>query len=334
MYTFKFTTPGTYDYVCTLHGGMNGTIIVPTTTAGPPAGTGRPPGRRRTPRRRPRSRAGRPGKAGKHGVTVTDAGFSPANLYARAGDTVTWVNTGRDAAHRDLLRRRVRPALEPGASASTVLQEPGTIHYVCSYHSYMTASIVVGAALPGVVIAPAPGEAPGTAAGSAAVSRDRGPPAAKDGKTKTYEVKVQEKTFAPRAERASRRHDQLDQRRQDAAHGDGQDGSFDHQLLPGATFNYVLRRQGTVDYVCTFHPGMDGILMVGPALAGVRYRPPRRTPGAAAAAAPARPPPRSSSGKTKIYEIKVKENSFAPSMEKARVGDTISWVNVGRPCTP
>ena len=58
------------------------------------------------------------------------------------------------------------------------------------------------------------------------------------------------------------------------------DGSFDKTpIAPGERFNYVLLKEGTVEYVCSYHPGMDGMLMVGPALAGVAG------PGAAPAAA-------------------------------------------------
>lgn len=43
------------------------------------------------------------------------------------------------------------------------------------------------------------------------------------------------------------------------------DHSFNTTLKPGQRFNLVLREQGTINYVCP-HPGMFGMLMVGPAL--------------------------------------------------------------------
>jgi len=66
------------------------------------------------------------------------------------------------------------------------------------------------------------------------------------------------------------------------------DGSFDKSpIAPGERFNYVLLKEGAVDYVCSYHPGMAGMLMVGPALAGVAV------PGAAPAAAESRTKPAS-----------------------------------------
>jgi plastocyanin len=102
-------------------------------------------------------------------------------------------------------------------------------------------------------------------------------------------------------------------------------GSFDKLLPPGARFNVVLRKQGTINYVCSFHPGMDGMLMVGPALAGVKV------PGAAGTgndAGPVLAAPHHH-GTATTYEVQVKEDSFTPAMLNAQVGDTISWVNIG-----
>ena len=45
------------------------------------------------------------------------------------------------------------------------------------------------------------------------------------------------------------------------------DGSFDKTLKPGQRFNLVLTKEGNIDYVCTPHHAMFGMLMVGPAAA-------------------------------------------------------------------
>lgn len=34
-------------------------------------------------------------------------------------------------------------------------------------------------------------------------------------------------------------------------------------LAPGKTFTFTAKQAGTVSYVCTFHPGMQGTLQVG-----------------------------------------------------------------------
>ena len=53
------------------------------------------------------------------------------------------------------------------------------------------------------------------------------------------------------------------------------DGGIDHtvtatsgakfdsgSLAPGATFQFTAEKAGTVSYVCTFHPGMQGTIEV------------------------------------------------------------------------
>ena len=41
------------------------------------------------------------------------------------------------------------------------------------------------------------------------------------------------------------------------------DGSFDVDLDRGESGRTVLRRAGTIPYICRFHPGMTGTLTVG-----------------------------------------------------------------------
>jgi plastocyanin len=39
-------------------------------------------------------------------------------------------------------------------------------------------------------------------------------------------------------------------------------GAFDVELKPGATGKVVLKHAGAIDYVCRYHPGMKGRLVV------------------------------------------------------------------------
>lgn len=326
-FTFTFTAAGTYNYTCTLHGGMNGTVIVQAADGSvPPPAAPAPPGTAPGSVPIPPTVPSTPGKAGKHTVTVTDAGFTPAALDARAGDTVTWVNTGA-MPHTATAAGIFDLPLEPGASASTVLQKPGTINYVCSYHDYMKATITVGAALAGVVIAPPPKAQAGTKkAGSS-------PAPAPGGKTKTYKIQVGDNTFSPGTVNARVGDTIVWTNVGKMPHTvTANNGSFDKTpLAPGQTFSYALRAAGKTPYVCSFHPGMAGTLVVGAALAGVAVPPASAgsTGGGAAGGSAAEEPAPASAGKTKTIEIKVNEMSFTPTMQKANVGDTISWVNVG-----
>jgi plastocyanin len=186
----------------------------------------------------------------------------------------------------------------------------------------MTASIIVGAALPGTVI----GAANNTSAGAAGATKPASAAPASTGKTKTVEIKVGEMSFTPAMAMANV--------------GDtiswvnigkiphtvtAKDGSFDKTpIAPAERFNFVLRKEGSFPYVCSYHPGMDATLMVGPALAGVAV------PGAEAGKTKPDSPAPVSTGNAKTHVIEVKDSSFTPATLEAHVGDTISWVNLGK----
>jgi plastocyanin len=130
----------------------------------------------------------------------------------------------------------------------------------------MVGTIVVGAALAGVAVPPAlssrvAGSPPAAGAPAPAVA----------GQVKTYEIQVKDMAFAPAM--------------QNARVGDtiswvnvgkiphtvtAKNHLFDATLSPGQRFNLVLRKQGDIDYVCSYHSVMVGMLHVGPALAGVK----------------------------------------------------------------
>jgi len=41
-------------------------------------------------------------------------------------------------------------------------------------------------------------------------------------------------------------------------------GDFDVTLPPNKTVSYVLKKAGSVDYYCRFHPNMKAVLKIGP----------------------------------------------------------------------
>ena len=329
-YKHTFTKPGTYPYVCTFHGGMSGTIVVPSRTGSvpPPAPPHAPPPP--TTPNPPAQPAGPStvthGETKTYQIQVKDNSFSPSTVHARVGDTITWVNVGAMPHTVTAGNSTFDHQLSPGQSYSYALRGPGTVGYVCSFHPGMNGTLVVGAALPGVAVPPEVADTGGGTLAPTGTTPAAAPPVSQ-GKTKTIEIKVNEMSFTPTMA---------------TAHvGDtiswvnvgsiphtvtAEDGSFDKTpLAPGERYNYVVTKEGTVNYVCTYHPGMNGMLMIEPALAGVKVPP-------ATSSAETKPLTKApaSTGAGKTYEIQVKDSSFTPAMLEAHVGDTISWVNIGK----
>ena len=76
-------------------------------------------------------------------ITIHDLAFSPAEVSAKVGDTIEWVNgdfvdhtaTAKDGAW-DV-------AVAAGKSAQFKLERPGTVAYYCKIHPNMTGTIHV-----------------------------------------------------------------------------------------------------------------------------------------------------------------------------------------------
>jgi plastocyanin len=82
--------------------------------------------------------------AGDPGDTISDYKFSPASLTVRAGDTVTWFNSG-PSAHTATARDGSfnTGLLQKGQSGSFKFTHAGTYSYYCTVHPFMHGTIVV-----------------------------------------------------------------------------------------------------------------------------------------------------------------------------------------------
>jgi plastocyanin len=73
--------------------------------------------------------------------------FNPSTAGARVGQTLTWTNedtSPHNVTYVSGPRFRSSPRmLNPGAKFSIKLTRAGTIHYVCTLHPWMKATIVV-----------------------------------------------------------------------------------------------------------------------------------------------------------------------------------------------
>ena len=80
-------------------------------------------------------------------IVMRSLAFNPRAVHARVGQQVTWSN--EDNAPHNVTYvsgprfRSSRPKLQPGSRFSLTLHQAGTIHYYCSIHPWMTATIIV-----------------------------------------------------------------------------------------------------------------------------------------------------------------------------------------------
>ncbi|MHA6641187.1 cupredoxin domain-containing protein [Mesorhizobium sp. A623] len=77
-------------------------------------------------------------------VTVDKMAFSPADISAKVGDTIEWVN--KDSfAHTATVKGGWEVMLPVKKSGSMVMDKPGIIAYICRFHPNMKGTITVSA---------------------------------------------------------------------------------------------------------------------------------------------------------------------------------------------
>ncbi len=129
-FTYNFTLPGTYEYHCSYHSWMTGTVVVVAGTGASGVKVSIPSG------------AGNP---------ANPPGYSPDKITLVIGvnNTVTWSND--DAAAHTVTSSSVPSGassfdsgnLSPGATFSYTFTVAGTYQYKCNYHSWMTGTVTV-----------------------------------------------------------------------------------------------------------------------------------------------------------------------------------------------
>jgi plastocyanin len=77
-------------------------------------------------------------------VSIAGFAFGPQAITVKAGAHVTWSND--DGSPHTVTFRDGSPgakSLSPGQSFTRMFDKPGTYAYFCSFHPYMTGSVVV-----------------------------------------------------------------------------------------------------------------------------------------------------------------------------------------------
>ena len=141
-YTRTFNTAGTYDYICTLHTGMTGRLIVQSPGGGqpppPPPPGDQPPADGNPPPTSPPS-------AGSGSISIIDNDYSPRSRTVSVGSTVVWANNGALPHTVTLSGQFDSGILMPGERYSRTFGTAGTYNYLCILHPGMAGTLVVQA---------------------------------------------------------------------------------------------------------------------------------------------------------------------------------------------
>jgi plastocyanin len=89
---------------------------------------------------------GAAGAGGTVKVTMKNLAFAPPAVNAKVGQTVEWVNDDQPPHNVTYVsgpKFTSSGTMNMGATFKLKLSQPGTIHYVCTIHPFMKATIVV-----------------------------------------------------------------------------------------------------------------------------------------------------------------------------------------------
>lgn len=287
--------------------------------------------------------------------------FGPRTVTVRVGGTVTWTNND-DEAHTATGDGFDSGNLNPGQTYSQTFRSAGTYDYVCSYHPDMTGAVRVvnasGQAPPrgdaGVAAGGGGGDgghAVARHAGGRSADHGGGPSGARSGTQGTgaaapgaesHTIVISGNEYDPDPLQA-RVGDEVTWVNEDPVPHTVTGGPWDEMIQPGARFTTVLTEAGTIDYVCTLHPGMGGTLQVKPAPPGTDVPPASRSSSSSGASGSitsgsgggghaghggqhGTPSARPESG-AKNHVVNIVDFRYEPETLEAHVGDTVTFVN-------
>ena len=232
-YQRTFPTAGTFNYFCTLHPEMTGTVIVTGASGEPP-----PPAETPTPPAPPAAPV-------SGDVEMVDFAFGPTSLTVPSGSTVTWANNGA-APHTvtDKAGSFDSGIVNAGSSYRRTFSTPGTFDYFCTLHPQMVATLIV---------TDASGQAPPAEEALESGSGSPAPPGA---------LEMRDFSFSPGSITVTADTTLTWFNSGLAPHTVTASG-FDSGLIqPGDSYRRNFDTPGTYNYLCTIHPQMRGVVVV------------------------------------------------------------------------
>ena len=84
-----------------------------------------------------------PAQAGTIQVTIDKLEFAPAEVNAKVGDTIEWVNKDALAHTATATNNDWNVNIAPHQAGRVVLEKPGVVDYFCKFHPNMKGRVVV-----------------------------------------------------------------------------------------------------------------------------------------------------------------------------------------------
>ena len=92
----------------------------------------------------PTAAAGSAAPAGAGAVGIANFKFAPATINVAVGGSVVWTNNDPQQHTATSAGNFDAGAIQPGSSATVQFPTAGTFKYICSFHPFMTGTVVVG----------------------------------------------------------------------------------------------------------------------------------------------------------------------------------------------
>jgi plastocyanin len=84
-----------------------------------------------------------PAQAATIQITATDLVFAPAEVSAKVGDTIEWINTDVFVHTATARNGDFDVNMPPRRTVTSVLKKAGTVAYYCRYHPNMKAVLTI-----------------------------------------------------------------------------------------------------------------------------------------------------------------------------------------------
>ena len=77
-------------------------------------------------------------------VGIADFTFTPASVNIPVGGSVVWTNNDKQQHTATSAGNFDAGAIQPGTSTTVAFDKAGSFTYICSFHPFMTGTVVVG----------------------------------------------------------------------------------------------------------------------------------------------------------------------------------------------